>query len=216
VLDVDPECDDPVASPSPSSTPDAGPNAWHRTGQYRYRWLEDQEFEGADGETYTSAVPTLQVIADNGCAHGYAHTLSTMKARRSMDPTMDESERVAGYPSTSMESTPSIYTPDWVKLVDLRCARTPWTRTYRGRGSDDRFVTIPTNESIRGRFTVRAPTRFGCSTAVYVDGESVDAFDLFFDGRQTKARSGWIDAAGKTHLKVISSCPWTLTFTGYR
>ena len=104
--------------------------------------------------------------------------------------------------------------PGEASITSIRCRPGPWVRTYRGGGSDDRFVTIPANESIRGRFTARADSSFGCTTGVYIDGESIDEFDLFFDGRQTKTRTADIDAEGRTHLKVISSCPWTLRLTG--
>lgn len=191
---------EPEATPEPTATP--APTEWHRTGQYRYRWLR-------------GSYPRLQVIADNGCTSGL-RVVATDDYDDSYDGSYDGRVRASRRVTVDFFEDDSLVEPEDVAKVTIRCAPTPWTRTYSGGGSDDRFVTIPANDSIRARFTVRAPSSYGCITSVYVDGESVDEFDLFYDGRQTKTRTGWVDASGRTHLKVISSCPWTLRLTGYR
>jgi len=188
----------PVATPRPTPAP----RDWHRVGQYRYRWL---------GGPY----PRLQAIADKGCASGL-RVVARDRWGDAYEGSHDGRVRAGRRVTVDFLGDDSLVYPEDVARVAIRCAPTPWVRTYRGGGSDDRYVTIPANDSIRGRFTVRATSSYGCITGVYVDGEPIDAFDLFYDGRKAKARSAWVDASGRTHLKVISSCPWTLTLTGYR
>lgn len=97
-----------------------------------------------------------------------------------------------------------------------------WEQTVKGNGSDDRFITLRhTPDTVR--FNVRADSPYGCSAYVYVwEGgywEQQRPLGLSFDGRKAKSRrmdNYWNGdfTKGRQRLKVLSNCPWTLTFKG--
>jgi hypothetical protein len=204
------ELPEPGASgvPDAIASQDGGP--YTRQGRFRYRWLP-MEDQSAYEET-----PTMDVIADKGCAHGLRVDATDYTYE---DNTIIRQSRVPAGKRVRLAfmGFEDQFAPRDIISVLIKCIPAPirpWTRTYRGRGSDDRFVSIPRADEISGRFTVRASSSSGCITAVYLDDESIEEFDLFFDGRQTKRRTADIFNDGRTHLKVISSCPWTLTLRG--
>lgn len=197
--------------PTPESTATPKPGAWTRKGAFEYRW------QTPPAPDFSLQDYPMQVRSDRGCRYGVTATIDT----ESDTEGEQRKGRIRPHQAVTVTFTSFLdddYFDEWTpadsSVTAIRCLRGPWVRTYRGGGSDDRFVTIPANEEIQGRFTVRADLSFGCTTGVYIDDESVDEFDLFFDGRQTKTRTADIVAEGRTHLKVISSCPWTLRLTG--
>jgi hypothetical protein len=207
--------------------PSAEPGAYSRFGSFRYRWLP--------AATEYQEDPVMRVISDKGCASGIIVKITAFYDENA-DGVLDEATdyidshegrrdgrvtagKAVRVPVTSNDAWLIGLDSDIVTVTSIRCAPAPWVRTYRGSGSDDRFITVRAAKTIRGRFTARATSTSGCITGVYFGDEPVDGFDLFYDGRRTLSRSANLSGVlgkGRNHMKVISSCPWTLTMTGTR
>ncbi|MBX3031063.1 MAG: hypothetical protein KF809_13015 [Chloroflexi bacterium] len=213
---------DLAPEPTPSAMPTASP-VWEReNANLSWRWLSDGEYECSASATRCWG---LAVRADKGCPNGLEVEVDIEDGEEDFvdHVTLRRTKALGAGKVARFVIETDEEGAEWADIDDIGCVLPPWTRTYRGSGADDRFIRLPAADDVRARFTVRATHSIGCVTGVYFGSgssrESIDEFDLFFSGRRTLTRNADVTydvGAGRNHLKVISSCPWTLKLTGRR
>jgi hypothetical protein len=107
-----------------------------------------------------------------------------------------------------------------------RPTRTPRVRLHtariRGNSSTDRFVRLPAAD-YRVTLVARPDPDFGCSVSVYLIGpngnlSSMSEFDILTDrgGRIVRRAAYPMGGARTERVRVLSGCPWTMTFREIR